>query len=276
MVEAVKTEEKQEEVVETKQEEKTTTPVPSQDEIRATSDGWMPLDKWVEAGNSEKDHRSAREFNDRGELLRKISEQNKYIQRVNQGVETLKAHHGKVFEAAHKKAMEDLKRQHNLAVEEGKIQEADQLVDKIADEKARFAAGAATAAQMQQNPGPSPELLDWKGRNPWYDKDEDMRTFADAVGFKFAQQRQGQVTPDEVLTYVEKKVKERFMKPEPKKEAAPDPVAGVQNSKQKVTTPTTKTKKSDLSEEELKSLKGWVDLKMGTEAEYLAELDKIR
>ena len=269
MTEAVK----EEVVVETPQEE--VVPVVSQDETRAMSDGWMPLDKWVEAGNSEKDHRSAREFNDRGELLRKISEQNKYIQRVNQGVETLKTHHSRVFESAHKKAMEDLKRQHSVAVEEGKIQEADQLVDKIADEKAKFTATAVASQVQQQNAGPSPELQDWKDRNRWYDTDEDMRTFADAVGFKYAQQRQGQVTPDEVLAYIEKKVKDRFMKPEPKKEAAPNPVAGVQNPKQKTDVKTTKLKKSDLSEDELKSLKGWVELKMGTEAEYLAELDKI-
>lgn len=252
-------------------------PQPSAEEQRAMSDGWMPVDKWVAAGNSEKDHRSAREFNDRGELLRKISEQNRYIQRVNQGVDSLKVHHARVFEAAHRKAMEDLKKQHTAAVEDGKIDVADRIVDQIADEKAKFASQVTAAqVQAQQPAGPSPELLDWKSRNRWYDEDEDMRTFADAVGFKYAAQLQGQVTPEEILAHVEKKVRDKFMKPEPKKEAAPSPVAGVQNTKQKVDQKGPKLKKADLSDDELKGLRGWVDLKMGTEAEYLAELEKIR
>src|SRR3989304_9039191 len=106
---------KKEEVPEVVEQVEPEVPLRSIEEEQATKDGWMPLEKWEASGNNPKDHRSAREFNDRGELLRKISEQNKYIQRVNQGVETLKTHHSRVFESAHKKAMEDLKRQHSVA-----------------------------------------------------------------------------------------------------------------------------------------------------------------
>lgn len=276
MAEEVKQEEVKEEIVE---EQSESLSEPSAEEQRAIQDGWVPKEKWIESGNDERDHRSAREFNDRGELLKRISEQNRYIQKTNQGIEALKQHQGRLYESAYKKAVDDLKKQHSIAVEEGKIDIADQLVDKISDEKAKFAAQQViTQAQAHSQPSqePSQELIAWKTRNRWYDEDEDMRTFADAIGFKFVNQRQGQVTPDDVLAHVERKVKEKFMKPEPKKEAAPNPVGGVQNTRQKTETKGPKTKKSDLSEDELKGLKGWVDLKMGTEAEYLAELDKIR
>ena len=249
---------------------------PSLEEQRATADGWQPKDKWVEAGNNERDHRTAREFNDRGELLKKISEQNRYIQRVNQNIDVLKGHHSKVFESAHKKALEDLKREHAAAVEEGKIDLADRIVDKISDEKVKFVIQQAQGQAQQQPSGPAPELLEWQDKNPWYLEDDAMRAYADQQGFKYANERKNQVTPTEVLAFVEKKVKERFMKTEPKKEAAPAPVGGASNTQQKVQAKGPSLRKSELDEDELKAMKSYVEMKLGNEAEYLAELAKIR
>lgn len=247
---------------------------PSAEEQRAMDDGWMPLDKWTEAGNDARDHRSAREFNDRGELLRRISEQNKYIQRVNQGMDSLKAHHAKVFEASYGKAIQDLKAMHAKAVEDGDLNKADHVADQIANTKVQFAQ-AQQAAQVQTQQ-PNIALETWRERNKWYDENHEMRVFADAIGTSYAQNKQFQVTPEQVLEYVEKEVKARYMKKEePKKEAAPNPVGSVQNSK-RVVQSTTKLKKADLDENELKAMKNYVDFKLGTEAEYLAELEKIR
>jgi len=249
---------------------------PSAEEEKATKDGWMPLDKWVEAGNTDRDHRSAREFNDRGELLRKISEQNKHIQRVNQGMETLKGHNARVFEAAHAKAVEDLKQQHARAIEDGNLAKADQLVDKLTDAKAQM---AVAAAQRVQAPQPVPELQEWRERNTWYDSDDDMRAFADVIGERYVQKQKGQVSTQEVLDYVETKVKDRFMKKEEvvRKEAAPNPVATTTNTATKVTPKALPgLKKTELDEFELKAMKDFVQFKLGTEADYLKQLEQVR
>ena len=268
---------KKEEVPEVVEQVEPEVPLRSIEEEQATKDGWMPLEKWEASGNNPKDHRSAREFNDRGELLRKISEQNKYIQKVNQGVETLKSHHSKVYESAYQKALTDLKAAHEKAVEDGDPKKANQIVDQIQNTTAALVnQRALSQAEANQPQGPSPELQDWKSKNRWYEEDEDMRTFADAVGFKYVNQKGGQVTPEEVLAHVERKVKDRFMKSEPKKETAPNPVAGAANTQQKVIKPTHNIKKSDLDENELRAMKDFVHFKLGSEAQYLDELSKVR
>jgi hypothetical protein len=171
----------------------------------------------------------------------------------------------------------DLKAAHGKAVEDGDSKKADQIVDQIQNTTAALVNQRnLAAAEANQPQGPSPELQDWKDKNRWYEDDEDMRTFADAIGFKYVNSKGGQVNPQEVLAHVERKVKERFMKPEPKKETAPSPVGGTTNTQQKTVKPTHNLKESDLDESEVKAMKNYVDFKLGTKADYLAELAKIR
>lgn len=249
----------------------------SAEETRALQDGWKPLEVWTEAGNDPKDHRSAREYNDRGELLKRISEQTRYIQKTNQSMERLAQHNSKVYEAAYQKALVDLKAQHSKAVEDGNLAAADQIVDQISNEKARFAAQqtAARIEQQQQPQGTPPELAEWKARNTWYEQDEDLRTTADAMGFKFVQSRGGQVTPMEVLAHVERKMNERFVKPTQPKIAAPDPVAPARQNRQP-SQAAGKLRKSDLDENELRAMKDFVHHKLGSEADYMKQLEDIK
>lgn len=250
-------------------------PVVSQEETRALDEGWMTKDKWIEAGNDESTHRSAREFNDRGELLRKISEQNRYIQRTNEGIEQLRYHNQRVYENAYNKALVDLKAQHSAAVEAGEIAKADRLVDEIANTKATAAANAVSqrAAATQQT---LPELEVWKARNRWYDEDEDARTFADGIAAKYIREQGTTVAPADVLKYVETKVRAKLLKPEVKT-AAPNPVAGVGPSPSKGSASSALGfKKGDMNEDELKAMKNFVAMKLGSEADYMRQLADVR
>ena len=250
-----------------------TVPAVNPEETKATEDGWMPLEKWTEAGNTPESHRSAREFNDRGELLRKITDQNKYIQRMAQGVERLQQHNQKVYENAYQKALVDLKAQHKAAVEAGELGTADKLVDQISDTKAAL---VEQKVRNQTAPQPIPELEAWREKNTWYDSDQDMKIFADGVAAQYVQSRNGMVQVDEVLKHVEKRVKDRFMKVEPKV-AAPNPVAGTDNSRMKAAAQASHgLKKSDLTEDERKAMKDFVSMKLGDEASYLKQLAEIR
>ena len=252
---------------------------PSETERVALEQGWMPLEKWTSAGNSAADHRSAREFNDRGELLRRLSEANKHNQLNRSSIEQLRVHNQKVYESAYKKAIADLREEHAKAVNDGDLKKAEGVVDRITETRDTFVQ-ASVANQNAAQPAQVPqEFLDWQTKNKWYTDDEDMRVFADALGFKFAQSRQGRVSPAEILTHIDEKIKAKFMKEPviPQKTAAPDPVAGTQQKAQAAAQPKGVTlRKAELSEDELKAMKDFVGFKLGTEADYLRQLAEVR
>ena len=255
------------------------TTAPSEAERIALDQGWMPLEKWTAAGNSAADHRSAREFNDRGELLRRLSEANKHNQSNRQSIEQLRVHNQKVYESAYKKAIADLREEHAKAVNDGDLKKAEKVVDQITETRDNFVQ-AAIVNQSAAQPATVPqEFVDWQIRNDWYAKDEDMRVFADAIGFKFAQSRQGRVSPSEVLAHIDEKMKAKFMKEPvvPQKVAAPDPVAGTERKAQAAPQSKGPTiRKADLSDDELKAMKDFVGWKLGTETDYLKQLAETR
>ncbi|MCI0561995.1 MAG: hypothetical protein MN733_26200, partial [Nitrososphaera sp.] len=46
-------------------------------EQAAREQGWMSKDEWVAAGKDPEEHRSAREFRERGDFFKRISDQNR-------------------------------------------------------------------------------------------------------------------------------------------------------------------------------------------------------
>lgn len=250
-------------------------------EQKAMEQGWMPLDKWTEAGRDPSEHRSAREFQDRGELLKRIQDQNKTLHSMQASFETLRRHNEKTYENAYKSALADLKAKHAAAVNDGDIAKADALVEQIADEKANFVqAKAAQAAAQQTQQIEAPEVTAWKEANPWYEDDEDLRVQADAFGFRYVQQKGGKVTPDEILKHVSKKMEKYLPKPqgqpadEPTRFTAPNPVGDSRGTRATVTGGS--IKESQLTEDESKAMKDFVKYGLGTKADYLKQLSEIR
>ena len=182
----------------------------------------------------------------------------------------------------------DLKTAHAAAVNEGDIAKADKLVDQIADEKTNFLrAQAAQAVAQQAVPQESLELNAWKDANSWYNESEDLRTTADAFGFKFVQQNQGKVTPEQVLKHVSQKMAPFLEKHQPSADptevagqqpvrfTSPNPVGGGRTVAR--STPAAGgLRKTDLSEDESKAMKDFVKYGLGTEAEYLKQLKEVR
>src|SRR6266702_2198796 len=92
-------------VVETK-EEGNEPPKHTALEERAIEQGWRPKDEW---DGDESEFRSAREFIDRGELLRKISSQGDELRKLKEVAGALSEHNKQVYVAGYKKAITDLR-----------------------------------------------------------------------------------------------------------------------------------------------------------------------
>lgn len=253
---------------------------PSQAEVTAREQGWVSKEEWVAAGKDAGKWRTAEHYVDRGELIRSLSEQKAYTQRLRGTLEELKGHHARVYERAHQDALTQLKAAHQQAVQEGEAERAALIVDKITEEKDRFSQERARIAQVQtEAPVTPPEVAAWKTKNQWYDTDEDMRTFADAIALKYAQsvvKDQGRApTPQEVLKHLDDKIAAKFPKQNPRPQAAPNPVqsGGAAPARQK----TGGLTEADLTPNERKSMNDFIEWGVfKTKADYIKELEKTR
>lgn len=162
------------EQAEQKQEQRQYTAV----EQRALEEGWVPQDEW--AGDPD-EWRPAKEFIDRGELFKKIEDQNRTIKQFKATLEAMGKHHAQVREVEYKRALETLKAQKKEALTEG---DADAVID--IDEKIALVREEQRelkeTPQVQAEPVGNPVLDRWQDKNAWYGSDKAMTAFTDALG----------------------------------------------------------------------------------------------
>ena len=97
-------------------------------EQKAMEQGWVPQDQWE--GDPEQ-WRPAKEFLDRGELFKKIEDQNRTIKEFKRALDDLKQHHSKTRETEYARALQALKAQKKTALEEGDADTVIKLDDQI-------------------------------------------------------------------------------------------------------------------------------------------------
>lgn len=233
-------------------------------EEKAAEQGWVPQDQWE--GDPEQ-WRPAKEFLDRGELFKKIEDQNRTIKEFKRALEDLKGHHAKTREVEYRRALDTLKAQKMQALEEGDAQSVikiDDQIDLVKDEQRRLAAQAQEPAVPELNP----EFVEWIDRNKWYERDENMKIFADALGQKLAAAGRG---PSAVLAEVERQIREEF--PHKFKNPNRDKPGSVEGSATKG------GKGSDsftLTDDERRVMQRFVRTGVMTEKEYIAELKRTK
>lgn len=194
------------------------TPQTTDYESTAREQGWLPKEEYQ--GDPDK-WRPAREFVERGELFGKIDHMGRELKETKKALKMLQEHHTKVKETEYKRAVDELKALQKKHLEEGNsdgyLEASELLTDLKAEQKAR-----QVAAEVAPNQ-PDPRFVSWVDANKWYQKDPDMRKFADVVGLEYAQANPG-LDPEEVLDFVSKKVKttfkERFVNPNRTKPSA--------------------------------------------------------
>lgn len=235
-------------------------------EQRAVDQGWRPQDEW----DGEPDAwRSAKEFLDRGELFKKIDDQNRTIKEFKRALNDLAKHHNEVREAEYKRARQDLLAQKKQALEE---QDADRVIQ--IDERldaVKEAQRAAPVKPVVEDPGVlNPVFVAWKDRNSWYDTSEAMRAYADTIGNELG--ARGGFSPEDILKEVERRVKKefptRFENPRRAQAAAVEGTAPRGGKKVEV---------YELSALERKVMNNLVGKVPGmTEEKYIAELKKVK
>lgn len=190
-------------VTESTQTEVVETPEVSPIEQRASEQGWVPQDEWQGDPN---DWRPAKEFLDRGELLKSISELKRELRVQREGVEEFRKHHAQVRELAYKQALADLKAQKKVALQEGDADAVIEIDEKIAETREQQkVAETPKAPTVQETPQ---ELVQWQARNTWYQADRAMKAVADEIARDLV--GRGVTDVKVILGEVDKEVRKAF------------------------------------------------------------------
>lgn len=237
-------------------------------ESEAREQGWKPQDEYEGDPNK---WRPAKEFVERGELFGKIDSLGKELKDTKKALKMLQEHHSKVKETEYNRAVTELKTLQKKHLEEGNSDEylktTELLTDLKAEQKAREVLGRqqAEAAKNQVDP----RFVQWQEKNTWYNKDQDMRQFADTLGLGYAQANPG-MDPDDVLEYVSKQVKLAFRdKFENPNRTKPSAVEGSSNA-------TPKKDEVQLSDDERRVMNTFVRQGIMTKDEYIAQVKAMR
>ena len=233
-------------------------------EEKAMEQGWVPEDQWD--GDPEQ-WRPAKEFLDRGELFKKIEDQNRTIKEFKRALDDLKGHHAKTRETEYARALATLKQQKRAALEEGDaaaVIQLDDEIDLVKDEQNKLKQRDYQQTEVDVNP----EFSSWVDKNKWYETNEPMKAYADALGRSLAVKG---MSPSAVLQEVEKQVKlefpNKFTNPNRNK---PGAVEGSSNKGGK------SSGEVSLSDEERRVMQRFVRTGVMTEKDYIAELRKIK
>lgn len=234
-------------------------------EQRAVEQGWVPQDQW----EGEPDQwRPAKEFLDRGELFKKIDDQNRTIKEFKKVVDDLRKHNAKIAEVEYKRALEQLKEQKKVAIAEGDgeaVVSIDERIDAV--KEAQREVQAAPVAEVAQEVNPI--FSAWVERNQWFNSNRAMRAFANDVGREAAAQG---LSPSDVLAKVEAEVKKEFADKfnNPRRNAP----GAVEASSNKGTSGKRDT--FTLTDDERRVMRRIVATGALTEAQYIADLKKIK
>lgn len=173
-------------------------------EAEAREQGWKPKEEYE--GDPAK-WRPAKEFVERGELFGKIDHMGKELKETRKALKMLQDHHTKVRETEYNRALTELKALQKKHLEEGNsdgyLETTELLTDLKAEQKAR------EVVQQNVPNQPDPRFINWVSANKWYEKDAEMRKYADTLGAGYAASNPG-IDPEEVLQYVTKEVRTRF------------------------------------------------------------------
>lgn len=264
---------KQEEKVEAKPEVEVEVQV-SPVEESARGQGWVSKEEWVESGRDEAEWRPAKEFVERGEIFKTLHDVRRELKKEKAAREALQKHHQYVFEKAHLKAIEDLKRERRAAIRSEDLETAEAIAEEIDELKEKHEQEKQAVQQEVQRAnveqGYNPEFQMWIEKNKWYLLDNDLRDEADAAALVYMKRNQN-ATPAQLLDAVEKKLRQRFPDKFGVKKAAPNAVAGVNRA-------STKAKVADveLDDMEQEIMRQLIASGEMTEAEYKAEIKKTR
>lgn len=245
-------------------------------EEQARAKGWKPQEEWTGSPDVWVD---AKEFLAREPLFKRIEGMSQEVKslraamgQAQQVIEDLKQHNARVEVAAYERALRDLKAEKRQALSEGEVERVMEIEDKI-DELKEAKVQAQTPKQPMQINQPTihPELKAWMDRNTWYTTDPELQDEATALGIAYKKRKGDTVTNQDVLDYVENKIK--TMHPEKFRNPARQAPASVETEGRPA-----RAKAQDdvqLSSEEEAVMKRLIRQGVMTEAEYKRQIKEV-
>jgi hypothetical protein len=167
-------------------------------EEKALEKGWVPReqysgdpDEWVDA----------KEFLSRAPLFEAIHKANRKVKKIEQVNEALRENYKKVYDRAKEEAITELKKNLAAAAKDGNIEEVVQIQEKIEQVKE---SNNDVPATQDTNPFDT-----WVESNPWYERDNQLRTFATGMGIGLRNEHPDW-PPEKIFNEVTKLTKEAF------------------------------------------------------------------
>ena len=191
-------------------------------EEQARALGWMPQEEY--SGRPEKwtDAEAFLEVHGKnnGALRRALDKQAKELEEVKRQMKGLDSSHKRIFDLQIKKAQEEhdqqiafLKAQKREARRSGDFETADELEDQLeaAQKKGPELPEVTEVQNAKTTPHwrDDPVLAKWADKNPWFEKDEDLNTYAGAMGIRLRQAHPG-MDFAELLDKVTERAKKAF------------------------------------------------------------------
>lgn len=188
-----------------------TTPEPTQqaapdpEELLARDSGWVPKEEWK--GKPE-DWRSAKEFNERGELFTRIKSQSKELNDLKQAMSFLTAQQRQQYLKGQQDAIANLRAMRDKALEAEDHVTAARVAEKLEDAKQDLKQATAVV-----NAPPKVEVSDtfrsWQEREGWYMKDKVLTRLADSIGLEFRDSNPGSTEAD-MLDHVSRELRKEY------------------------------------------------------------------
>lgn len=185
-------------------------------EKKARAKNWVPLEEWR---GSVEDWVPAKEFVQRQKLFDRIDslkESNKKLKdEFDADMKVISKHLAQSNEMAYKRALDDLKAQRALAIEDRNADAVEAIDEKIDEAKKGLAEVEVLKKEKPKAPQESEQFVEWRKENSWFDTDSEMRDDAIAIGVGYAAKNQGK-TEEQVYEYVTSKIQkmhpEKFQK----------------------------------------------------------------
>lgn len=234
-------------------------------ELEAIEQGWVPKDtfqgdehKWVDAG----------EFLRRGELFKKIEQVSHTAKRAQQTLEEFKQHYAKVRETEYQNALKTLRAERRAAMADGDFERMEAIEERMEGVKTE-AANVQAEVATTNTPEVHPDVAAWVEANPWYNKDPDMRAFADGAAMQLNKEGVG---GKELLKAIDAKIRKTF----PNKFTNPnrERPGAVESTSTKSST--VKKDSYELSDQEKRICDTFVRDGIMTREEYIADLKKVK
>lgn len=177
---------------------------PTETEVKAMELGWKPKDEFdADERNQGKKWRDADDFVDRQSLFDKIDHLSRKNKDLDKGLQALGDHNRRIEELAYKRALDELKADRKVAIEEGDLVKSEEIRDKMDEVK-----DAQRRNPPPQQTGPDPYVNEWLDKNQWYKTDPDMKRWVDGMAAELL--AKGVTDPREALPQIEQRAKEIF------------------------------------------------------------------